>query len=384
MHRPAIASYVADFLKIDQNHVYRQLTGLRDELDMHVFTHKRAYSEHFPYHEKWLHVLPKPRLRWWRRFIYKTLKDAPWPIFRWELRQWILDLVRIDAKLLHIYFGHVAPQFIPLMKAWPKPVVVSYHGADAGVDMNKPNYHLAQQAIFHHAAQIQCRSEALLQDLLQLGCPKEKIVIQRTGIPVEFWTKASRQAPEDGAWVLCQSCRFIEKKGIDLTLNAFAQLRRAWPKAKLILCGSGPLKETLQQLAQSLGIAGAVEFPGFRTGTHMLQILHEAHLYLHPSRTSKDGNREGIPNAMLEAMATGLPTIATTHGGIPEAIQDGVNGLLVPEDDALALANAMQQLLTQHTLREQLGTQAHLSITEKFSSVAQAKNLLANYQRIMK
>lgn len=383
MPQPAIASYVADFLKIDQNHVYRQLTGLRHDVDMHVFTHNRELPHHFPYHEKWMHILPKPKLRWLRRFLARTVRQQPWQIYRWELRQWILDLARIDAQLLHIYFGHVAPQFLPLMQAWRRPIVVSYHGADAGVDMDKPRYAAGQQRVFQLAAQVQCRSEALMQDLARLGCPEHKLVLQRTGIPMDFWQKVARPTPPDGAWILCQSCRLIEKKGLDLTLAAFAQILPQWPRAQLHICGDGPLKEALQAQVQQLGIAHSVQLRGFTHGRHMLQALHDAHIYLHPSRTGQDGNREGVPNAMLEAMATGLPTVATYHGGIPEAIQHGHNGLLVPENDVPALAAALQQLLADAELRHRLGEAAHQTISTEFSSEAQSKSLLAHYKGLM-
>jgi colanic acid/amylovoran biosynthesis glycosyltransferase len=381
--RPVIASYVADFLKGDQNHVYRQLTGLRHDLDMHVFTHKRELPDHFPYNEKWLHVLPKPRLRWWRRFLSRSLQKQPWTIFRWELRQWLLDLARIEAQVLHIYFGHVAPQFLPLMQAWRRPVVVSYHGADAGVDMDKPGYRKAQQQVFALAAQVQCRSQALLEDLAALGCPREKLVIQRTGIPLDFWQKHERSAPEDGAWVICQSCRLIEKKGLDLTIRAMVPVLKQWPKARLDICGDGPLKEELQKLAADLGIADSVHFKGFTHGTYMRTALETAHVYVHPSRTTKDGNREGVPNAMLEAMATGLPTIATIHGGIPEAIQSGVNGLLVPENDADALSDAIRQILSDAGLRQRLGSEAADAVRREFSSEAQVASLLGHYKSLM-
>lgn len=382
-NNPVVASYVADFLKIDQQHIYRQITGLRSQFDAHVFTHNREHPAHFPYHEKWMHVLPKPRLRWWRRLIHKQLRQEPWHLFRWELRQWLLDLTRIDAEVLHIYFGHVAPQFIPLMKAWPHPVVVSFHGADAGVDMDKPRYRAAMQAVFQHATLLQSRSAALNHDLLQLGCPAEKLALQRTGIPLDEWSFQTRATPEDGAWHLVQGCRFIEKKGLDLTLAAFAEVLKTWPKAKLTLAGDGPLRPALEQQARSLGIADSVVFPGFRPGAWLGKVIYDAHLYLHPSRTGRDGNREGVPNAMLEAMASGVPVVATRHGGIPEAITDGVSGLLVEENDAPALAQAVQRLIQDSDLRATIAKGGREAVEREFSRAEQDARLAACYKELM-
>lgn len=382
-NNPVVASYVPEFLKIDQLHIYRQITGLRHDLAAHVFTHKREETAHFPYHEKWMHVLPKPRLRWLRRLIHTQLRDEPWQIFGWELRRWVLDLARIDAQVLHIYFGHIAPQFIPLMKVWPRPVVVSFHGADVAGYAEKPRYLAALKEVFRLATKIQSRSEALSADLLALGCPPEKLVLQRTGVPVEEWPYLERTAPADGAWHLVQSCRFVEKKGLDLTLQAFATVLKTHPNARLTLAGSGPLKDALQAQVAELGIAGSVTFTGFLPNAKLLPLLHEAHVYLHPSRTGSDGNREGVPNAMLEAMATGIPVVATRHGGIPEAITDEVSGLLVAENDAPALAAAVLRLIGDAGLRQRTGQAGSEVVRSTFNRQTQDHALIAFYKGLM-
>ena len=380
---PVVASYVADFLKIDQLHVYRQITGLRHELDAHVFTHKRENANYFPYHEKWMHVLPRPRTRWLRRLIHTQLRNEPWQIYRWELRRWILDLARIDAQVLHIYFGHVAPQFIPLMKAWPKPVVVSFHGADAGGYLDQPKYLAAMREVFRLATKIQSRSEALNADLIKLGCPPEKLVLQRTGVPMDDWPLRERTVPEDGAWQLMQGCRFIEKKGLDLTIRAFATVLKKYPKARLVLVGDGPLRPVLEQQTRDLGVAESVTFTGFAGHGIVAKNLYSSHIYLHPSRTGSDGNREGVPNAMLEAMSSGIPVVATRHGGIPEAITDGESGLLVDENDAEGLAAATLRIIEDSALRHRISLGGREAVGRKYDRVAQDRELISFYKGLM-
>jgi colanic acid/amylovoran biosynthesis glycosyltransferase len=382
-NNPVVASYVADFLKSDMMHVYRQLTGLRHDLDAHVFTHKRHLPDYFPYHEKWLHVLPQPRLRWWRRFWYKDVLKRPWSLFRWELAKWMEDLTRIDARVLHIYFGHVAPQFLPLMKVWRHPIVVSYHGADTAVDMEKPGYLHAAKEVLARAAQLQCRSQALANDLLALGADPKKIVVQRTGIPMEEWDYTPREKPSDGAWQISQSCRFIEKKGLDLTVRAFKTVLERYPKAHLTLVGGGRERRKIEALITELGLTASVTITGFRPTTEVKKHVLATHLYLHPSRTGADGNREGVPNALLEAMCTGAPVIGTYHGGIPEAVQDGVNGLLVPENDHEALAAAMLRVLGDDGLRECISAAARDTIQREYSQEGQSQLLIQHYKSLM-
>lgn len=342
--KPVIASYVSDFLKSDMLHVYRQVTGLQD-LEPWVFTHKRENDARFPFPKKRLVVLPKPKLRWWRRWVHKNLKKAPWHLYTWEVRHALLELERAEAKLLHIYFGHTAIHFLPLIKACPYPVVVSFHGADAGVDVNKPNHLAPLREVFAAADLIQARSQSLADDLIKLGCPAEKVRVQRTSIPLEEWIYTPREIPTDGAWRLFQSCRLISKKGLDLTLDAFAAVHREYPRATLTIAGDGPLKEELEAQAARLGVAESVRFTGFLDQADLRKEVAASHFFLHPSRTTSDGNREGVPNAMLEAMASGATVIATKHGGIPEAVESGESGWLVEENDGPGLTEGLLALI---------------------------------------
>ncbi len=376
--KPAIASYVSDFLKPDMLHVFRQITGQR-EVTPWVLTHKRENEDLFPFPNKRLIVLPKPRLRWWRRFVSKHVKREPWTLFRWELRHALLELTRAEAKLLHIYFGHTAVHLRPLIKAFPHPVVVSFHGADAGVGMDKPAHLAAMREVFEFATVVQARSESLLEDLAKLGCPREKLRLQRTGIPLEEWTFVQRDEPRDHSLRILQSCRLIEKKGVDVTLKAFAELLRSHPRAKLVIAGSGPSQHGLESLAADLGIASCVRFTAFLKQEQLREEVYRSHFFVHPSRTSADGNREGIPNSMLEAMASGLPVIATRHGGIPEAVSDGESGLLVAENDVAGLAAAMSRVISDATLAASLASGGRRSVEEKFDRVKNIQRLEACY-----
>src|SRR4030095_14017836 len=136
-----------------------------------------------------------------------------------------------------------------------------------------------------------------------------------------------------GEWRFVQAGRLIEKKGLPVTLRAFASFLKRYPKETLTIAGEGPLLGHLQELAGELKIGNRVSFTGFISQEQLRDLYYASHIFLHPSETGPDGNQEGIPNSLLEAMATGLPGFATEHGGIPEAIKHGVSGVLVPEGD---------------------------------------------------
>ena len=177
-----------------------------------------------------------------------------------------------------------------------------------------------------------------------------------------------------------QSGRLIGKKGYDTTLLAFAELRKRFPEASLTILGTGPLEKTLRNAVKESGIESAVRFAGFIDEYAVRSEYAKAHLFVHPSRTGTDGNREGVPNAMLEAMATGLPVVATRHSGIPEAVDDGRSGWLVNENDHDALAERMIELLEDEETWRRMGRAAREDVEEKFEQSKQISVLEGVYR----
>lgn len=376
---PTVAVYLPEFLKLDMMHVYRQISAF-EGVKCHVFTQKIENKEHFNIHIRQLHVLSKPKWRWWRRWMAKHVRKEPWELFDWELRRFILELTRVEAGLLHVFFGHIAPQFRTLMKVWRHPVLVSFHGADAGVNMNQPGHLKAMREVFQLGSKMLCRTESLGRDLVALGCPPEKIAIWRTGVPLEEWRFRVRETPMDGTWKLLQVCRFVDKKGLDLTLKAFEAVKKRYPKAVLTLVGDGPKMAELKAMVAEMRLGESVVFPGFVTQGVVRKLIMESHVFLHPSRTSADGNREGVPNAALEAMASGMPVVATTHGGFPEAIVSGQSGILVEENRADLIEKAVLDLLEDEALRMRLGEGGRKVIEVKYDRKAQVKILEGLYR----
>lgn len=124
-----------------------------------------------------------------------------------------------------------------------------------------------------------------------------------------------------------------------------------------------------------LGISEAVDFAGFLSQEGLRGLFGSAHIFVHPSELTSDQNQEGIPNSMLEAMATGLPVLATYHGGIPEAVEDGVSGYLVQERDQEGLTAAMERMTGAPDAWRTLGKAASQSVLAQFSHAAQIAKL---------
>lgn len=336
--RPVVACYCATFLKPEMLHIYRQITSLK-RVEPVVIARKREEAERYPFER--VTIVGKPALHFARRFWFRQMRDAPWEISAGEVRKLIGVLDGVNAQLLHIYFGHIAVHLLPLIRTWPKPSLVSFHGADVMVDLDKPAYRAATQQMLESVRMVLVRSESLGRALINLGCPSAKIRLQHTGIPVDEIPFKRRVWPDNGAWKFVQACRLIEKKGLRVSLRAFAKFAERHPGSTFTIAGEGPLRAELGQLAADLGVAEKVFFPGFISQTQLRELYYQSHIFLHPSEVGGDGNQEGVPNSMLEAMASGLPVFATKHGGIPEAIEDGRSGILVRERDDEALAVAL-------------------------------------------
>ena len=370
--RPVVACYCATFLKPEMLHIYRQITALERVRPL-VIAQKREEPERFPFDA--LAVVQKPRIHWLRRIWFRQLRDVPWQISRSETARLLGVLAAQRAELLHIYFGHIAVHLLPLIARWDRPTVVSFHGADVMVELEKPTYRSATLRMLEAVRLVFVRSESLRAALVALGCPRDKIRVQRTGIPLHEFPFRERTAPSDGSWRLLQAGRLIEKKGFRTSLRAFAAFARKYPNSRLTIAGEGPLLAELRQLAGELEITDRVVFAGFKSQPELRELFYDSHIFLHPSETGSDGNQEGVPNAMLEAMASGLPVFATTHGGIPEAIDDGVSGVLVAERDADALAQRLVEMAARPEMLSAMAQRGAAAVAEKFEQRAQVRKL---------
>lgn len=371
---PTVASYCTTFLKPEMLHIYRQITGLR-RWDTFVITKERRCEELYPMPVGGVEIQPRVRSHFIRRFWLKYIRREPPIVYRGEYGVIANILERRRAAVLHVYFGHTGVHLLPFLKRWPRPSIVSFHGMDVQTRDHDASYEQKLRELLQTVTLVLARSCSLQERLLALGCAPEKLRLNRTGIPLDQFPPVDRRPPERGAWHFAQACRLIEKKGLDDALHAFADFSRSRPEARFTIAGEGPLLPELERLAGELRISERVRFAGFLKGPDLRALYHEAHVFIHPSRITADGNQEGIPNSMLEAMATGLPVIATLHGGIPEAVRHDATGLLVPERDRTALLAAMETLCGEPALWEKMGRAAEADVRENFEAGTQIARL---------
>ena len=256
------------------------------------------------------------------------------------------------------------------------PVVVSFHGA------RKPGEELIGKAVrplIRFAARAIAVCDAIKQELVTEGFPASKIVVQLNGVDTSTYrpsrgARASRSdllGIEDDAPVIGHVGSLLPIKEQHVLLEAFAKVRRELPRTRLVMIGRGPLKKELEARAERLGVREGLLMLGERVDVP--QLLPCFDLLMMSSRA------EGCPNAALEAMACGVPVVATRAGGTPEVVRDGETGFLVAVGDAAALARHASAILGDPAIGRRLGERARQRIEKHFDlrrMVAERTNLL--------
>ena len=364
MSTPTVASYCTTFLKPEMLHIYRQVSGLKRHSTF-IVAKERKCADRYPFDDVEL-VPRKPGKNFIRRFYLKHIRKLPALYYRGELQGMMKIFRRRSADLMHVYFGHTGVHLLPFIEGWDRPTIVSFHGADVMLRPHQPGYDDQLRRMLNTVPLVLARSTSLAERLQHIGCPPEKIRLNRTGIPLDEYPFIQREIPTGDEWNFIQTCRLIPKKGLRTALHAFARFHRRHPKSTYTIAGEGPMRGELEALVQSLELRDAVIFPGFLDRHGLNALYSRSHIFLHPSELTEDQNQEGIPNSMLEAMSTGLPVLATLHGGIPEAVKNEESGLLVPERDVDALVAGMERLTGSADFVAAMGGRASGSVHAEF------------------
>ncbi|MBI3899631.1 MAG: glycosyltransferase [Gammaproteobacteria bacterium] len=257
-------------------------------------------------------------------------------------------------------------------------VVTSFRGYDLGKAL--AGYHTAYRQLFESGALFLPVSKALARRLVDAGCDPSKIQVHYSGIDCRYPPKSADAAPVGEVHVVSVA-RLVEKKGIQYAIDAVARARAAGRWLRYTVVGDGPLCAELHQLIRARGVARHVHLIGAQSNLEVLRLLLTAHIFLAPSVTAADGDEEGIPVVLLEAMAMGLPALSTTHGGIPELVEHDITGWLVPERDVDALAQRLIELIDQPSLRASMGRAARARVERDFDIERSNDKLVALYCR---
>ena len=179
---------------------------------------------------------------------------------------------------------------------------------------------------------------------------------------------------------IATTCRLANKKGLDYAIKAISILVNKHPNLHYLIIGDGRLRHKLQDLINTLGLKHNITLVGWKTPNEVVELLKTCHIFILPSVTRNA--QEGIPNALKEAMAMGIPVVSTYHAGIPELIKNGITGFLVPEKDERALAKAIEFLIEHPEIRDRIGLNARKFVENNFEQNKENKKLIQECRKL--
>ena len=290
--------------------------------------------------------------------------------------------------MVHAHFAPDGLAALPLARALGVPLITSLRGYDVTRSrvallgsgrLSWMRYALGGRALMREGDLFLAVSDALRSRAIAAGFPEERTLTHYNGVDLDRF-RPGTQTPEPGLILFVG--RLVEKKGVRVLLDAFAAVKAAVPAARLKVIGDGPLAPPLRRYAKALGLTGSVDFVGALPADEVAREMRRAWLLAVPSLTARDGDAEGLPNALVEASASGLPAVATDHGGIPEAIEDGRTGCIVPEGEVEPLARQIIELLQLPERRHEMARAARALAQARFDLVRQTERLEAIYDRV--
>ena len=250
------------------------------------------------------------------------------------------------------------------------PYSVSVHAWDIYV------YRTMLKAKLRAADRVVACSEGAAEYVVDyLGVPEEKALVVHHGLPLDEFPYLADRPPLPPLRVLAIG-RLVVKKGFTYLIEALALLRKRGIPAECVIVGDGPLEAKLAKRAATLGISDEVAFTGTLPGDEVSGALGEAHVLAAPSVEPRSGDRDGIPNVVLEAMARGTPVVATDAGGLGEVVRDGDTGLVAAQGDAAELAAAIRRAAEEPGLCARLTANARRLVESEFDVRRNAPRLL--------
>jgi colanic acid/amylovoran biosynthesis glycosyltransferase len=301
-----------------------------------------------------------------RSKLYRRIGTAP--VFHFRAK-------RSQPTLVHAHFASGGRTALPLARALHVPLVVTLHGKDVTVRGGAPDRY---RGLGKYASLFICVSEFIRDRAIEAGFPSGKLRVHYIGIDRTMFSPLI--SPERSKDVLFVG-RLVEKKGCEYVLRAMQRVQRAHRDCDLTVIGDGPLRPALEALATDLKIR--CRFRGAQPAEIVREALQGARIFCGPSVTAADGDSEGLGMVFAEAQAMGIPVVSTTHGGIPEVVVHQLTGLLVPERDYSALADALCLLLADESLWESLHRAGPKHIEQKFDLKTQTTLLETIFDAVL-
>jgi colanic acid/amylovoran biosynthesis glycosyltransferase len=269
-----------------------------------------------------------------------------------------------SIDILHLHYGTDAGLYKKLIDNCGIPSLISFYGYEVSsfpkmfFGLGK---HYLNHRVFNTTAKITAMTEDMKNDLVKLGCNESKIIVHYHGVGGDVYYYPEREYRNRDKIILLIVSYLAPQKGHRFLIDSIKEIvNRGNRNFELRIIGTGELEKELKDYVRSNNLDYCIKFLG-PMKAHSPEILNEyknADIFAHPSVVPKNGDKEGIPGTVVEAMFCGLPVVSTYHAGIPYVIENGKTGLLVKEWDIKKLSDNIELLMTNVELRKNIGTNA--------------------------
>jgi len=260
-------------------------------------------------------------------------------------------------------------------------VVTTFHDYGLTTYLRKWGPHVYDQ-LFATGDLFLAISHYARERMIGLGCPPAKVRVHRMGVDCTRFAERPERTDDGPARILSVG-RLVEKKGIEFALRAVAELKRRGVACDYRVVGDGPLRAELNALVSELDVRDRVQLLGGQTQDRVAELLRETDIFLAPSVTAANGDEEGIPVVLMEALATGLPVVTSRHGAIPELVEHDKCGLLADERDVETLAEHLATLIADPGCQRTMGQAGRARVEQEFNLARLNAELERSFQQLV-
>lgn len=362
-----IAHFVPSFSELSETFVFDLVSGLNAHgFECHVVTERVVRIEEWSFPR--VHLVGGGRLGGVRRVVKKATASV-YPALGGNIDALgsteVIRQIRPDVIWSH--FGPAALHAEPAALRLHVPHIATFYGHDiyAASSVLKARF----RRLFQGLARVNGASRHIAAALVECGAPPARTDVLYNGIdPAEFPYSDPARRFDGRVLRLLQVGRLVEKKNPFFTIRAVAALQDRFPSldVRLRLVGDGPLRDRLGVSAERAGLNGRVEFLGALGQAKVRALMADSHIYVQPGASGRDGDQEGLGRTFCEASCSGLPIVSTRHGGIPEAVLDGVTGYLAEEDDFGSFVEKLAALASAPAEWARLGAAGRKHVLDRF------------------
>jgi glycosyltransferase involved in cell wall biosynthesis len=288
----------------------------------------------------------------------------------------------------HAHFCH-GPATVAMFVKWLTGASYSFTAHAKDLYLTDPE--ILREKMSHASFALTCTGFNLryMEEVGQGACPTHLVY---HGIDIERFTRGntsqvvpmrSRNAAGDHVPMILSVGRLVEKKGFDTLIRAYALMRDQGLRFRAVIFGDGEKRTELMELIDELDLEGVVELPGAILQDELVEVYRQSDLFALACQILDNGDRDGLPNVLVEAASMEVPIVATDVSGVPELVDDGVNGFLVPARDPRALAERMSRLLNDAALRSRFAQAGRDRVLRDFDLQSNTRRILGLFQEVM-